>query len=126
MSRTLLTKNRADIMVSSQNDLMINYELKMKVLFVCLLTLFLMCLGAFLMLTAQFARLGLGEPGTGMSMEEFYRINEAIRISPWGPFLITEVGRVLLILSPVLLILWLWHRRRNRKTVKSQFPANPP
>ncbi len=54
----------------------------------------LMCLGVLLLIVAPLSRLGLGEPGTGMSMEEFKRINAQIAASPWTPvpFVVTGLA----------------------------------
>jgi hypothetical protein len=52
----------------------------------------LMCLGVLFLIAAPLSRLGLGEPGTGMCMEEFRRINAQIAASPWTPVPFVPLG----------------------------------
>ena len=51
------------------------------------------------------SRLGLGEPGTGMSDEEFDRINAEIASSPWTPVPFIVTGIILIVLPPLIMIL---------------------
>jgi hypothetical protein len=66
----------------------------------------LMCLGGFLVITSPLSRLGLGEPGTGMSWEEFKRINAEIAASPWTPVPFVIAGLFLLIVPVGVMIAW--------------------
>jgi hypothetical protein len=85
-----------------------------------LMSLGLMCLGALMIVFAPLSRLGLGEPGTGMSVEEMERINAKIAASPWPPLFCLLVGFVLLVVPPSLSVLWThWVWRRSRAAVGS-------
>ena len=75
----------------------------------------LMCLGALLIVFAPLSRLGLGEPGTGMSIEEMERINAKIAASPWPPFFCLILGFGLLVVPPslsALLTFLAWRKGR--------------
>lgn len=64
------------------------------------------CLGALAILLAPLSRLGVGEPGTGMSIAEMERLNARIAASPWPPLICAAAGFALLVVPPLLSVLW--------------------
>ena len=80
-----------------------------------LLSLVLVCLGVLIVITAPLSRLGLGEPGTGMSFEEFKKINAEIAASPWTPVPFLIVGFALIFVPIIFMYMWTrWFQKRSR------------
>jgi hypothetical protein len=86
----------------------------------------LMCLGALLIVFAPLSRLGVGEPGTGMSIEEMERLNAKIAASPWPPLICLLVGLALLVAPPSLSALWTFWVWRKSRTVVGARSGVPP